>query len=134
MQKDDHGAEAAAYSQYVSDDEASSVPKLPDRYADESYKLFSKVHVADPTPGEAVRIRNKLLWRILPFLCIGYHLMYVDKQTVSRPSLVLSIKVYAYHLAIARELCHFRHSQGRTPQRQSVQLVVFHLLLWLHAC
>jgi hypothetical protein len=59
-----------------------NVPKLPDRYADESYKLFSKVQVTDPNPEEARRIRNKLLWRILPFLCIGYHLMYVDKQTV----------------------------------------------------
>lgn len=56
--------------------------KLSDRLADESYKLFSKVQVSDPTPEEARRIRNKCLWRILPFLCIGYHLMYVDKQTV----------------------------------------------------
>lgn len=59
-----------------------NTPRLPDRYADESYKLFSKVQVSDPTPEEARRIRNKCLWRILPFLCIGYHLMYVDKQTV----------------------------------------------------
>ncbi|PMB70008.1 hypothetical protein BM221_004656 [Beauveria bassiana] len=58
-----------------------NVPKLPDRYADESYKLFSEVKVTDPTPEEATRIRNKLLWRIVPFLCIGYHLMYLDKQT-----------------------------------------------------
>ena len=63
-------------------DLARDVPKLSDRSADESYKLFSKVQVADPTPEEARRIRNKLLWRILPFLCVGYHLMYVDKQTV----------------------------------------------------
>jgi hypothetical protein len=59
-----------------------NVPRLSDRSADESYKLFSKVQVADPTPEEARRIRNKLLWRVLPFLCVGYHLMYVDKQTV----------------------------------------------------
>ncbi|KAM3470125.1 hypothetical protein MY5147_006608 [Beauveria neobassiana] len=52
-----------------------NVPKLPDRYADESYKLFSEVKVTDPTPEEAIRIRNKLLWRIVPFLCIGYHLI-----------------------------------------------------------
>ncbi|RFU79420.1 major facilitator superfamily domain, general substrate transporter [Trichoderma arundinaceum] len=49
--------------------------KLSDHAADESYKLFSKVQVSDPTPEEARRIRNKCLWRILPFLCIGYHLM-----------------------------------------------------------
>lgn len=59
-----------------------SVPKLSDRYADESYKLFQKLQVTDPTPEEARKIRNKCLRRILPFLCIGYHLMYVDKQTV----------------------------------------------------
>lgn len=64
------------------DDASCNVPRLSDRSADESYKLFSKVQVADPTPEEARRIRNKLLWRILPFLCVGYHLMYVDKQTV----------------------------------------------------
>lgn len=61
---------------------AQQPPALPDRYADESYKLFSKVQVLDPTPEEARRIRNKCLWRILPFICIGYHVMYVDKQTV----------------------------------------------------
>lgn len=61
---------------------ASNAVKLSDRSADESYKLFSKIQVSDPTPEEARRIRNKCLWRILPFLCIGYHLMYVDKQTV----------------------------------------------------
>lgn len=59
-----------------------NVPKLSDRYADESYKLFQKLQVTDPTPEEARKIRNKCLRRILPFLCIGYHLMYVDKQTV----------------------------------------------------
>lgn len=62
--------------------ELGDTPKVPDRFADESFKLFSKVEVSDPTPEEAKRIRNKCLWRILPFLCIGYHLMYVDKQTV----------------------------------------------------
>ncbi|KAJ5679564.1 hypothetical protein N7462_007808 [Penicillium macrosclerotiorum] len=58
-------------------------PKLRDEFADESFKLFSKIQVADPTPEEARQIRKKCLWRILPFLCIGYHLMYVDKQTLS---------------------------------------------------
>lgn len=83
LQKDD-AYQTAANSQDGSEDGniATSVPKLPDRYADESYKLFSKVQVSDPTAEEAALIRNKLLWRILPFLCIGYHLMYVDKQTV----------------------------------------------------
>lgn len=60
----------------------ASAPKLPDRYADESYKLFSKVQVTDPSLDEARRIRNKCVRRILPFLCIGYHLMFMDKQTV----------------------------------------------------
>lgn len=56
--------------------------KLPDRYADESYKLFSEIKATEPTPEEATKIRDKLLWRIVPFLCIGYHLMFLDKQTV----------------------------------------------------
>jgi hypothetical protein len=64
------------------DSTLASAPKLPDRYADESYKLFSKVQVTDPTLQEARRIRNKCVRRILPFLCIGYHLMFMDKQTV----------------------------------------------------
>ena len=61
---------------------AIATAKLPERYADESYKLFSKVKVDDPTPEEAKRIRKKCVKWILSFLCIGYHLMYVDKQTV----------------------------------------------------
>lgn len=67
----------------VNDDVLAQAPKLSGRYADESYKLFAKVKVTDPTPEEARRIRNKCLWRIIPFLCFGYHIMYVDKQTVS---------------------------------------------------
>lgn len=77
--------EETTHSQPDSQDADSSTgPKLrlSDRLADESYKLFSTVHVSDPTAEEGRRIRNKCLWRILPFLCIGYHLMYVDKQTV----------------------------------------------------
>jgi hypothetical protein len=70
-----------------------NVPKLSDRYADESYKLFQKLQVTDPTPEEARKIRNKCLRRILPFLCIGYHLMYVDKQTVS-PTGILTCHTY----------------------------------------
>ena len=62
--------------------DGADVPVLSDRFADESYKLFQKLQVTDPTPEQARHIRNKCLWRILPFLCVGYHLMYVDKQTV----------------------------------------------------
>jgi hypothetical protein len=58
-------------------------PKLSGRYADESYKLFSKVDVEEASPEEAGRLRNKCIRWILPFLCVGYRLMYVDKQTVS---------------------------------------------------
>ncbi|KAK5717040.1 hypothetical protein LTR15_008928 [Elasticomyces elasticus] len=67
-------------------------PKLPDRYADESHKLFSKVHVDDPTSKEALRIRNKCVRWILPFLCVGYHLMYVDKQTLGSSSILGILK------------------------------------------
>lgn len=56
--------------------------RLSDRLADESYKLFTTMHVPDPTPEESRQICNKCRWRLLPFLCIGYHLMYVDKHTV----------------------------------------------------
>ncbi|KAL4760338.1 major facilitator superfamily domain-containing protein [Aspergillus foveolatus] len=62
-------------------EELSNGIKVPAQFADESFKLFSKIQVAEPTPKEAIVIRNKCLWRIIPFLCIGYHLMYVDKQT-----------------------------------------------------
>jgi hypothetical protein len=61
---------------------AFQLPKVPTQYADESYKLFSQIQVDDPTPEEAKRIRNKCVKWILPFICIGYHVMYVDKQTV----------------------------------------------------
>jgi len=61
---------------------AFQLPKVPAQYADESYKLFSQIQVDDPTPEEARRIRNKCVKWILPFICVGYHVMYVDKQTV----------------------------------------------------
>ncbi|KAK4950464.1 hypothetical protein LTR10_011446 [Elasticomyces elasticus] len=67
-------------------------PKLPDRYADESHKLFSNVDVEDPTSEEALRIRNKCVRWILPFLCVGYHLMYVDKQTLGSSSILGILK------------------------------------------
>jgi hypothetical protein len=60
--------------------------KVPKQFADESYKLLSQIQVNDPTPEEAGRIRNKCVKWILPFICIGYHIMYVDKKTVSRRS------------------------------------------------
>lgn len=66
-----------------SEDGSAAVPKLLDRYADESYKLLSQVKVEPPTPEEAERIRKKCVRWVIPFICLGYHLMYVDKQTVS---------------------------------------------------
>ncbi|KAF2104450.1 allantoate permease [Rhizodiscina lignyota] len=69
-----------------------SAPRLPDRYADESYKLFSKVHVSEPTLEESIAIRNKCVRWILPFLCIGYHLMYIDKQTLGNSSILGILK------------------------------------------
>ncbi|KAH8890081.1 MFS general substrate transporter [Thozetella sp. PMI_491] len=63
-------------------------PKLPDKYADESYRLFSQVKVDAATPEEARRIRNKSIRWILPFICVGYHLMYVDKQTLGNSSIL----------------------------------------------
>lgn len=80
----------AATAQARSDEDVTdfnNTPKVPDQFADESFKLFSKIQVTDPTPEEGYQIRKKCLWRILPFLCIGYHLMYVDKQTVRDSSL-----------------------------------------------
>ncbi|KAL7782936.1 MFS general substrate transporter [Trichoderma ceciliae] len=83
--------EETAHSQPDSQDNNKFIEntlKLSDCSADESYKLFSRVQVSDPTPEEARRIRNKCLWRILPFLCIGYHLMYVDKQTLGSSAIL----------------------------------------------
>lgn len=69
-------------------------PKLPDKYADESYKLFSQVKVEPPTAEEAERIRKKSVRWILSFLCVGYHLMYVDKQTVRIMVSYVGMQVY----------------------------------------
>lgn len=81
----EHGIKARVHTEEnESENESNQAPKVPDQFADESFKLFSKIQVTEPTPQEALRIRNKCLRRILPFLCIGYHLMYVDKQTVSK--------------------------------------------------
>ncbi|KAL1638683.1 hypothetical protein SLS58_008715 [Diplodia intermedia] len=67
---------------------ARATAKLTERYADESYKLFSNIKVDDPTPEEARKIRNKCVIWILSFLCIGYHLMYVDKQTLGSSAIL----------------------------------------------
>ena len=70
-------------SQSVQSVAAVQLPKVPTQFADESYKLFSQIQVDDPTPEEARAVRNKCIKWILPFICVGYHIMYVDKQTVS---------------------------------------------------
>ena len=74
----------ASKSSIIKTNCAAQVPKVPTKYADESYKLFSQIQIDDPTPEEARLIRNKCIKWILPFICVGYHIMYVDKQTVSR--------------------------------------------------
>jgi hypothetical protein len=76
----DRAADKSRITQLVT---VVQLPKVPTQFADESYKLFSQVQVDDPTPEEARAIRNKCIRWILPFICIGYHVMYVDKQTVS---------------------------------------------------
>jgi hypothetical protein len=58
-------------------------PKLSGCYADESYKLFSKVDVEEVSPEEARRLRDRYIEWILPFLCIGYDLISIEKQGVS---------------------------------------------------
>ncbi|KAL2848423.1 major facilitator superfamily domain-containing protein [Aspergillus pseudoustus] len=88
MSSTKHVFEATADTDSASDGEFNNAPKVPAQFADESFKLFSKIQVSDPTPEEARAIRNKCLWRILPFLCIGYHLMYVDKQTLGSSAIL----------------------------------------------
>lgn len=79
------GPDAATATEIPSAEKSKSTPKLASRFVDESYKLLSKVQVSDPTPEEAIRLRNQCMKWILPFLCLGYHLMFLDKQTVSTP-------------------------------------------------
>lgn len=55
-------------------------------YQDEQGLL--QVQVDDPSPAEAARIRIKCIRWILPFLCVGYHLMYVDKQTLGNSAIL----------------------------------------------
>ncbi|KAK4082434.1 uncharacterized protein Triagg1_2246 [Trichoderma aggressivum f. europaeum] len=103
---------------------ARATLKLSDRSADESYKLFSKVQVSDPTPEEAQRIRNKCLWRILPFLCIGYHLMYVDKQTLGS-SAILGIledaKLNSNQYNWLSSIFYFGYMVAEWPQNWALQ-------------
>ncbi|KAK0760542.1 hypothetical protein N5P37_006736 [Trichoderma harzianum] len=103
---------------------ASTTLKLSDRSADESYKLFSKVQVSDPTPEEARIIRNKCLWRILPFLCIGYHLMYVDKQTLGS-SAILGIledaKLNSNQYNWLSSIFYFGYMVAEWPQNWALQ-------------
>ncbi|CAG9990717.1 unnamed protein product [Clonostachys byssicola] len=61
---------------------------VDERFADESYKLFSKINATELSPEEAKKLRNKCLWRVIPFLCLGYHLMYVDKQTLGSSAIL----------------------------------------------
>ncbi|USW56706.1 Putative major facilitator superfamily, MFS transporter superfamily [Septoria linicola] len=81
-------AKDAARSTTVPVKDETATPKLAEKFGDESYKLFTKVQVDDPSPKEARLIRNKCVRWILPFLCIGYHLMYVDKQTLGHSSIL----------------------------------------------
>lgn len=66
----DHGAQSVV---------ATQVLRVPTQLADESYKLFAEIQVSDPTPEEARAIRNKCIKWILPFICVGYHIIYFDK-------------------------------------------------------
>ncbi|KAL1964909.1 hypothetical protein VTN77DRAFT_6262 [Rasamsonia byssochlamydoides] len=115
-------------------DRLVGAPTLPDQYADESYKLFSKVQVTDPTPDEARHIRNKCLWRILPFICIGYHIMYVDKQTLGS-SAILGIMTDA-HLNSTQynwlsSIFYFGYLLAEWPQNWALQR--FPVAKWLAA-
>ncbi|KAJ4856700.1 major facilitator superfamily domain-containing protein [Trichoderma breve] len=119
--------EETTHSQQDSQEENESVRatlKLSDRSADESYKLFSKVQVSDPTPEEARIIRNKCLWRILPFLCIGYHLMYVDKQTLGS-SAILGIledaKLNSNQYNWLSSIFYFGYMVAEWPQNWALQ-------------
>lgn len=86
-----------------------AVPKLLDRYADESYKLLSQVKVEPPTPEEAERIRKKCVRWVIPFICLGYHLMYVDKQTVSIQPTFHLVGNCQLTKCVARQLFHPRY-------------------------
>ncbi|KAJ6787508.1 hypothetical protein PWT90_02271 [Aphanocladium album] len=111
---------------------SSNAPKLPDRYADESYKLFSEVKVADPTPEEGIVIRNKLVWRILPFLCIGYHLMFVDKQTLGSSAILGILKdarLNADQFNWLTSIFYFGYMIAEFPQNWALQR--FPVAKWL---
>jgi hypothetical protein len=125
---------ATAQASEDSDNKRRTAPKVPDQFADESFKLFSKIQVTDPTPEEARRIRNKCLWRILPFLCIGYHLMYVDKQTVRVIRYTMSyVRKVSYNISTAWKFRHSRNYDRRPSQLKSIQLAFVYFLLRLSA-
>ncbi|OQV10114.1 hypothetical protein CLAIMM_14158 [Cladophialophora immunda] len=114
-------------------------PRLPDRYADESYKLFSKIQVEDPTPEAARSIRNKCLWRILPFLCVGYHLMYVDKQTLGSSAILGIFKdahLNSNQYNWLSSIFYFGYLLAEWPQNRALQhfpvgkWLAFMLILW----
>ncbi|OAA72293.1 Major facilitator superfamily domain, general substrate transporter [Cordyceps fumosorosea ARSEF 2679] len=112
----------------------ASAPKLPDRYADESFRLFSEVKVTDPTPEEAVSIRNKLIWRILPFLCIGYHLMFLDKQTLGSSAILGILKdahLSANQYNWLSSIFYFGYMIAEFPQNWALQR--FPVAKWLAA-
>ncbi|CRG84396.1 putative transporter PB1C11,03 [Talaromyces islandicus] len=116
----------------VTENNGTDLPILSDRFADESYKLFQKLQVTDPTPEEARRIRNKCLWRILPFLCIGYHLMYVDKQTLGN-SAILGIMTDAHLNSVQynwlSSIFYFGYLLAEWPQNWALQR--FPVAKWL---
>ncbi|KAL2429253.1 putative transporter PB10D8.01 [Exophiala dermatitidis] len=116
-----------------------SVPKVPPRYADESFKLFSKVQVDDPTPEEALRIKKKLIWRIIPFLCVGYHLMYVDKQTLGSSAILGILKdnhLNANQYNWLSSIFYFGYLLAEWPQNWALQRfpvgkwLAANLILW----
>ncbi|KAF2152955.1 MFS transporter [Myriangium duriaei CBS 260.36] len=120
-------------------DVAVDAPKLPTRYADESFKLFSKVHVSDPNPQEAQRIKNKLVWRIIPFLCVGYHLMYVDKQTLGSSAILGILKdnhLNANQYNWLSSIFYFGYLLAEWPQNAALQRfpvgkwLAANLMLW----
>lgn len=122
------------------------VPKLLDRYADESYKLLSQVKVDPPTTEEAERIRKKCVRWVIPFICIGYHLMYVDKQTLGN-SAILGILEDA-HLNTSQynwlsSVFYFGYLIAEIPQNMALQrfpvakylsinLIIWGAILLLH--
>ncbi|KAI1622995.1 MFS transporter [Exophiala viscosa] len=115
------------------------VAKVPPRYADESFKLFSQVQVKDPTPEESLRIKKKLIWRIIPFLCVGYHLMYIDKQTLGSSAILGILKdnhLNANQYNWLSSIFYFGYLLAEWPQNWALQRfpvgkwLAANLMLW----